>query len=68
VLELELYPGGEERGAFEQAGNHRVGALADQAAEPLRNSRILIGEIACLLVQQRQLAIVQIEKLAIHRR
>ena len=52
VLQLELDPGGEECGAFEQARNHRIGAFADQPAEPLGDAGILIRELPGLLVQQ----------------
>ena len=67
VLELELDAGGEKRRAFEQAGDHRIGAFADQSAEAFGDAGILFGEIAGLLVQQRQFAIVEIEEFAIHR-
>ena len=59
VLELELNAGGEEGGAFEQARDHRIGAFADQPAEPLGDAGILLGELPGLLVEQRQFAIVE---------
>ena len=67
VLELELHAGGEEGGALEQAGDHRVHAVADEAAEALGDAGILLGELARLLVQQLQFPIVEIEEFPVHR-
>ena len=53
VLELELHARGEEGGAFQQAGDHRVHALADEAAEPLGDARILLGEFRACSVKSR---------------
>ena len=66
VLELELHARGEEGRAFEQAGDHRIHALGDQAAEPLGDARIFLGEFPGLLVQQQEFSIVEIEKFPVH--
>ena len=66
VLELELNPRGEECGAFQQARHHRVHAIGDQPAEPLRDARIFVGELARLLVKQLEFPIVEIEKFPVH--
>ena len=68
VLQLELHAGGEKRRALEQARNHRVHPVGDQAAKPLSDAGILVGELARLLIQQLELPIVEIEKFPVHRR
>ena len=68
VLELELYPRGKKGRALEQAADHRIDAIVQNAAEPLRYSRIFVGEFARLLVEQLEFPIVEIEKFAVHAR
>ena len=50
-LRLRVGAGGKKSCAFKQACDHWIGALADQSAESLCYARILLGEIASLLVQ-----------------
>ena len=50
VLELELDPGCEKGGAFQQSGDHRI-ARSGQPAEPFCNAGYF-GEIPGLLVEQ----------------
>ena len=45
MLELELDASGKERGAFEKSGDHRVGGVADEPAEPLGDARIVLQRI-----------------------
>ena len=59
MLELELDPGGQERGALEKAGDHRVGGVADEPTEPLGDARIVFGEFGRLLAQDRELLVVE---------
>ena len=66
MLELELHARRQERGALQQAGDHRVGALADEAAEPLGDAGIFFGEFARLFVKQLQFAVVEVEKFPVH--
>ena len=67
VLELELHPGGQERGALEKSGDHRIGGVADKPAEPLGDARIVFSEFGRLLAQDRELLIVELQELAVHR-
>ena len=53
---------------FEQSADHRVDAILQDAAEPLRDARIFVGELARLLVEQLKFPIVQIEKFPVHAR
>ena len=66
VLELELHARGEEGRTFEQPGDHRVGALADEAAEALGDARILGRELGAVLAQESELPIVEVEELPVH--
>src|SRR5882757_439762 len=66
MLKLELDPSCQKRRSFEQAGDHRVHALGEQAPETFRDSGILDRELPRLLVQNLELAIVEIEKFAVH--
>ena len=68
VLELELNPRGEEGRAFQQTADHRIDAVFQDAAEPLRDARIFVGEFARLLVEQLKFPIVEIEKFPVHAR
>ncbi len=54
------------RGAFEQAADQRVDAVFQNAAEPLRNARILVREVARLLIEQLKLPIVEVEEFPVH--
>ncbi len=66
VLELELHARREEGRAFEQPGDHRVGALLDEAAEALGDARILVRELGAVLAQEREFAIVEVEEFPVH--
>ena len=66
VLELELHPGGQEGGAFQEPGDHRVHPLCDEPAKALGDAGILLRELARLLPEQCQLAIVQVEEFPVH--
>src|SRR5262249_45408881 len=66
VLELELHARGQERGALEQAGHHRIHAVGDQAAQTFGDAWIFGGEIARLLMEQLQFAIVEVEEFPVH--
>ena len=67
MLELELDPGGQERGALEKSGDHRVGGVADEPAEPLGDARIVLSEFGRLLAQDRELLVVEPQEFAVHR-
>ena len=67
VLELELDPGGQERGALEQAGDHRVGGVADEPPKPLGDAWIIFSEFGRLLAQDRELLVIEPQEFAVHR-
>ena len=67
VLELELDAGGQERGALEKSGDHRIGGVADEPAEPLGDARIVLSEFGRLLAQDRELLVVEPQEFAVHR-
>ena len=52
VFELELDPRRQKRRALQQAADHRIDAIFEDAAEPLGNARIFVGEFARLLIEQ----------------
>ncbi len=66
MFDLELYAGGQERRALQQSGDHRIGAVGEQAAEPFGDAGIFLREFRRLLAQNLQLAIVEVEELAVH--
>ena len=66
MLQFELNAGGQEGGAFEQARDHRIGAFADKPAESLGDAGILLRELPRLLVEQRQFAVIEVEKFPVH--
>ena len=68
VLELELDARREKGRAFEQPADQRIDAILQNAAEPLRYSRIFLGKFARLLVEQLKFPIVEIEKFGVHAR
>src|SRR6266850_4120273 len=68
VFELELHPSRKESGSLQQPPDQRIDAVLQNAAQALRNSRILLGELARLLVQQLKFGVVEIEKFPIHAR
>ena len=67
VLDLELHARGQKRRALEQPADHRIDAVVEQAAEPLGDARIFLGEFRRLLAQDRELLIVEFEEFAVHR-
>ena len=67
VLELELDSGRQERCALEKPGDHRVGGVADESAEPLGDARIFFREFGRLIAQDRELLIVELQEFAVHR-
>ena len=67
VLELELDPGGQERGALEQAGDHRIGGVADESPETLGDAWIILREFDRLLAQDRELLVIEPQEFAVHR-
>ncbi len=67
MLELELDPGGEERGALEKTGDHRVGGVAEPPTEPLGDARIVLCEFGRLLAQDRELLVIEPQEFAVHR-
>ena len=67
VFQLQLDPRRQIGRAFEQAEDHVVGTLFDQAAEPSRNAGELFGEFLGLLLQQAEFLIEQVEKFTVHR-
>ena len=68
VLQLQLHARRQKGRSLQQAGDHRVGPVAHQAAQTLGDAGIFLAELARLLVQQLQLAIVEVEELPVHRR
>src|SRR6266568_7738839 len=68
VFELELHPCRKESGSFQQPADQRIDAVLQNAAQALRNSRIFLGELARLLVEQPKLGVVEIEKFLVHAR
>jgi len=67
VAKLELDAGGQERRALDEARDHRIGGVADDAAEPLRNARIGLREFGRLLAQDGELLIVEPQEFPVHR-
>ena len=67
VLQLQLDPGRQIGRAFEQAEDHVVGALFDEAAEPSRYAWEFFGELLGLLLQKAKFLIEQVEEFAVHR-
>ena len=67
VLELELDAGRQERGALEKPGDHRIGGVADDPSEPLRDARIVVSEFGRLLAQDCELLIVEPQEFPVHR-
>ena len=53
-------------GAFEKSADHRVDAILEDAAESLRDPRILYCEFARLLIEQLKFSIIKIEKFSVH--
>src|SRR6267378_5126252 len=66
VFELELHPCGKKSGSFQQPPDQRIDAVLQDAAQALRNSRIFLGELARMLVQQLKFGVVEIEKFRVH--
>ena len=52
VLELELDARRQKGGSFQEAADQRIDAIFEEAAEPLGNARIFVGEFARLLIEQ----------------
>src|SRR6185437_1541025 len=67
MLELELDSGGEERGALEKSGDHRVGGVADESAKALGDARVVLSEFGRLLAQDRELLVIEPQEFAVHR-
>ena len=67
VLELELDARRQERRALEKPGDHRVGGVADEPSEPLRDARIVFSEFGRLLAQDCEFLIVEPQEFAVHR-
>ena len=67
VLELELDAGGQKRGALEKAGDHRIGGVANDPSEPLRDAWIVVREFGRLLAQDCELLIVEPQEFPVHR-
>src|SRR6266700_111226 len=68
VFELELQPCGKESGSFQQPTDQRIDAVLQNAAQALRNSRIFLGKLARMLVEQLKFGVVEIEKFLVHAR
>src|SRR5712675_2423074 len=66
VFELELHPSRKESGSLQQPPDQRIDAVLQDAAQALRNSRIFLGELARMLVQQLKFGVVEIEKFRVH--
>jgi hypothetical protein len=66
VLELKLHPRREERGPFQETRHRRIHAIDEQAAQALCDARIFLGEFTRLLIQKRELHVVQVEEFAMH--
>src|SRR5712675_761460 len=68
VFELELHPCGKKSGSFQQPTDQRIDAVLQNATQALRNSRIFLGELARMLVEQPKFGVVEIEKFLVHAR
>src|SRR3981189_639970 len=68
VFELELHPCSKESGSFQQPTDQRIDAVLQNATQALRNSRIFLGELARMLVEQLKFGVVEIEKFLVHAR
>jgi len=68
VFELELHPCCKESGSFQQPPDQRIDAVLQNAAQALRNSRIFLGELPRMLVEQLKFGVVEIEKFPVHAR
>src|SRR6266700_4984014 len=68
VFELELHPCGKKSGSFQQPTDQRIDVVLQNAAQALRNSRIFLGELARMLVEQPKFGVVEIEKFLVHAR
>src|SRR6266853_1635413 len=68
VFELELHPCGKKSGSFQQPPDQRIDAVLQDAAQALRNSRIFLGELPRMLVEQLKFGVVEIEKFPVHAR
>src|SRR5258708_29727440 len=68
VFELELHPRGKEGGSFQQPPDQRIDTVLQNAAQAFRNSRIFLGELARMLVEQLKFGVVEIEKFPVHAR
>ena len=66
MLDLQLHARGEKRRALQQARDHRIGAVADQAAQSLGDAGIFGGEFRALLAQHGEFAIVEVSELVVH--
>src|SRR6267142_3903347 len=67
-IELELHPSRKESGSLQQPPDQRIDAVLQNATQALRNSGILLGELARMLVEQLKFGVVEIEKFPIHAR
>ena len=68
VFELELHPSRKESGSLQQPPDQGIDAVLQNAAQALRNSRIFLGELARVLVEQPKFGVVEIEKFKVHAR
>ncbi len=55
MLDLELHPGGQECGPFEQPADHRIEIVVEQSAEALSHSRIFLREFSRLFTKDCEL-------------
>jgi len=66
MLELELDSCRKKGRAFEKSADHLVDAILEDAAESLRDPRVLYREFARLLIEQLKFSIIKIEKFSVH--
>jgi hypothetical protein len=66
VLDLKLDASGQESGALQQTSNHRVALPFQQAAKALRDTRVLLGELAGVVTKKAEFSIIKIEEFAVH--
>src|SRR6266436_9340115 len=66
VFQLELDPCGKKSGSFQQPTDQRIDAVLQNATHALLNSRIFLGELARMLVEQPKFGVVEIEKFQVH--
>jgi hypothetical protein len=64
--EFELHARGKEGRAFEEARDHRIGAIGGESAQPFGDAWVLFGKFTRLLVKQLELTVVMIEKFLVH--